>query len=79
MKKLIIVIIILAAVLGGIYYYYSIKSGDLSQMVEQQENLAEDSDSVSSEEGQSPVANVPSVNPLDKTNPFKDVYKNPFK
>lgn len=24
------------------------------------------------------LENVPEINPVDKTNPFKDVYKNPF-
>lgn len=82
MKRLLIVTII-AIVVGiavGGYLYLSKKT------LEEQATTALE-DSLKSATGgtlpsfvtpENPLEKVPEINPIDKTNPFKDSYKNPF-
>jgi flagellar basal body-associated protein FliL len=64
-KVLIIFIILILVVVAGIYYF---GFGGKKEITEKKGELV------------SPLEKMPSVNPFDKViNPFRDLYKNPFK
>ena len=73
---LVVALVLIALLAGGLYWWTRpepIKTtGEAIEALSESplENLAPASN---------PLQNkVPEVNPVDKTNPFKDIYKNPF-
>lgn len=82
MKRLLIVTIIVIAVgiaIGG-YLYLSKKTPEEQAAAALEESLQSASGGTlpSFSTPENPLENVPEINPIDKTNPFKDGYKNPF-
>lgn len=71
------VILVILLIIGGVYYWK--KSQETPTTGEAIQSLTETpalSDIVAPA---NPLGDkVPDVNPVDKTNPFKDTYKNPF-
>ena len=79
-----IYVVIAAIVLIGGYFYFWKNPADEKKIEE--EVVAPSKASVPAVSGTLPALNtetnvlekVPEINPIDKANPFKDVYKNPF-
>ncbi len=70
-KNIIIVLAFLILVLlAGYYYYY--KNKQASEVVNQTNSAVLPSTSTN------PLENKPNVNPVDQTNPFKNIKTNPF-
>ena len=82
-KKIIEIVAILIAIIGVAYWFAVMRptqqareqSEDTTQAIEQ---VVKNTPSVAPETNPAAVA-VPAVNPLEKTNPFKNEYENPFK
>jgi len=78
--KIIILVVIVAAAVAGYFYLKNI------QKQPEEEAAAPLKASTPAVSGTLPsldiqtnvLKNVPEINPVDKANPFKDVYKNPF-
>lgn len=83
-KWLYVAVVIAAAVLIGGYFYFWKSPADEKKIEEQV--MAPPKASTPATSGTLPSLNtqtnvlekVPEINPIDKANPFKDVYKNPF-
>ncbi len=82
-KKRIIEIAVVLVVLAGIAYWFTVTRGvqeaqkqveDTTQAIEQ----VVKSTPVVAPETNPAAAALPAVNPLEKTNPFKNEYENPF-
>lgn len=82
-KKKIIEIAVVLIVLVGIAYWFTVMRGaqeaqkqveDTAQAIEQ---VVENTPVVAPETNPARSA-IPAVNPLEKTNPFKNEYENPF-
>ena len=72
-------IIVVAAVAGILYYLNrpSVKSEE--QQLEDLSNALEESAGISDLNiSTNPVQDLPDTNPVDKTNPFKNIHTNPF-
>ena len=88
MKKsiltLIVVVIIIGLGIGG--YFYWKKYIKVSSEIKAVENAGESAQKITDSATQgvlpeinaNPLENKPEVNPVDKTNPFKDLKTNPF-
>ncbi len=63
----IVVVLVVAGIGAGFYFY--------QQQKESPDNAQAPAPSYGTE---APLENKPDVNPVDKTNPFKDVKTNPF-
>ena len=77
-----ILVLLIAAVIGGGFISYKYLRVEISQPRAQGPNQAASDDRVAQEVSdalpQNPGASIPSTNPFDETNPFSDVYENPF-
>ena len=88
MKKsiltLIVVVIVIGLVIGG--YFYWKKYIKVSLEIKAVENAGDSAQKITDSATQgilpeinaNPLENKPEVNPVDKTNPFKDLKTNPF-
>ena len=88
MKKsiltLIVVVIVIGLVIGG--YFYWKKYIKVSPEIKAVENAGDSAQKITDSATQgilpeinaNPLENKPEVNPVDKTNPFKDIKTNPF-
>lgn len=82
-KKIMEVAVVLIALAGLAYWFFAMRP---SQQAEKQveetaqviEQIAENAPVVAPETNPAAAA-IPAVNPLEKTNPFKSDYENPFK
>lgn len=82
-KKIIEIIVVLITLASLVYWYFAIRPTQQAQVQVEEttqalERVIENTPAVA------PVTNpaasaVPAVNPLEKTNPFKSDYENPFK
>ena len=83
-KALILGIVVLVIVGGtGAWWYLSQKAEVIEEPapepIKTSEDVAEAVTAPEIEVGSNPVENkVPEVNPVDRANPFKDAYQNPF-
>ena len=80
LNKAIILGIVALIVIGGIgaWWYKSQKKVEPAP-IKTSEDVVEAVTVPELEVGSNPVRNkVPEVNPVDRANPFKDAYKNPF-
>lgn len=80
MKKLILtfLILIIVVVLGllGYFYWNKTKKVDTDiKILDTTDNITQE---VLPEINTNPLKNNPEINPVDKTNPFKDIKTNPF-
>lgn len=68
---IILVLLVLVLAVGGYYWKTKMQKSDVNV----NENVSkEDSLSVST----NPLDNKPNINPIDQTNPFKNIKTNPF-
>lgn len=80
----VIIFIVIAVAVGFVAYYFGVKQGlkkgeDLGRkaIIQEQEELSK---KVKGQAEVKPVENLPEPNPFKaNTNPFKDLYQNPFK
>lgn len=82
-KKIIEIVVVLIALAGLAYWYFAIWPSQQAQ-VQVEETTQAIEQTLESAPAVAPVTNpaasaVPAVNPLEKTNPFKSDYENPFK
>lgn len=78
---LILGIVTLALVILAAWWYFGFRGAEIAPAptVESAEDAIEAISKTSLEVESNPVAGkVPELNPVDKANPFKDSYKNPF-
>ncbi len=74
LKTAIIAVVAIAVIAGAILYYKS-----RSKPIKSTEGAIKALTDTNIEIQTNPVANkIPELNPVDKTNPFKNAYKNPF-
>lgn len=82
-KTMIAALVALIIIGFGAWRYMSQKkAGEMSapQPIKTAEDVVSAVTSNEIEVGSNPVENkIPEVNPVDRANPFKDAYKNPFK
>jgi len=69
---IVLVLLILALVGGGYYWYSQSKKGGVEVVTETDNEGALPSVSTN------PLDNKPNVNPIDQTNPYKNIKTNPF-
>ena len=73
--RLILVAILLAAIAAGAWYWFAVRP----EPIKTPEDIAGAVTTPNLEVPSNPVQNkVPELNPIDRANPFKDAYKNPF-
>lgn len=82
---LIIVALIIGLAIGGYFYWKSVSKSAEEKALEEASNVAESiTDSATQgvlptlDVSANPLENKPDVNPVDQTNPFKDIKTNPF-
>lgn len=74
LKTAIIAVVAIAVIIGAVLYYKS-----RPEPVKSTEGALEALENTAVEIPTNPVENkIPELNPVNKTNPFKDAYKNPF-
>ena len=70
---------IIAVGVAGWWYFAQKKEEPAPEPIKTSEDIAEAVTAPELEVGSNPVQNkVPEVNPVDRANPFKDAYQNPF-
>ncbi|OGF64583.1 hypothetical protein A2661_01305 [Candidatus Giovannonibacteria bacterium RIFCSPHIGHO2_01_FULL_45_24] len=75
--KLILAGIALIAIAAGAWYWYWFAGK--SEPIKTAEDVVEAVTTPNLEVPSNPIQNkVPELNPIDRANPFKDAYKNPF-
>ena len=68
-------VLLIVLIAGGLWYWYSSRP----KPIKTAEDVVEAVTAPSLEVPSNPVQNkVPELNPIDRANPFKDTYKNPF-
>lgn len=73
--KLVLAAILLVAVAAGAWYWFAGRP----EPIKTPEDIVEAVTNPNLEVPSNPVQNkVPELNPIDRANPFKDAYKNPF-
>lgn len=79
-KKVLIIFIIVVVIVAGVVYYFSYQKG-YQVGFETGKEIAKLAAGVSPEKMVgNPLEKMPSVNPFEKIiNPFKELYRNPFK
>lgn len=87
MKKSILILIVVGVIIGlgiGGYFYWKSKQTTPEQQATKGAGEAVQKITESASQGvlpsvsTNPLENKPDVNPVDKTNPFKDMKTNPF-
>lgn len=76
-KGLVVVVVILIVAVVGYFAYKFVKEKGLPGGLPFSLGGAEN-DGGASQINTNPLGEVPEINPVDKTNPFKDVRTNPF-
>ena len=80
-SKIIVTAVILIVVIAAVaaWWYLGQKEEPAPEPIKTSEDVAEAVTVPELEVGSNPVENkVPEVNPVDRANPFKDAYQNPF-
>ena len=81
-KKSILILIVIVAIIGlgiGGYFYWKSKQKAAQSAGEVAQKITESaSQGVLPSVSTNPLENKPDVNPVDKTNPFKNIKTNPF-
>lgn len=83
-RTIIVVIALAVLTIAGVMWWYLGLSKEepvtvISEPIKTSEDVAEAVTVPEIEVGSNPVENkVPEVNPVDRANPFKDAYQNPF-
>ena len=87
MKKSILILIVVVIIIGlcvfGYFYWNKIKKSPEIKSVENAEKSTQKiidnvTQGVLPEINTNPLENKPVINPMDKTNPFKNIKTNPF-
>ena len=76
----VVILIVVIAAAGAVWWYLGrSKEEPAPEPIKTAEDVAEAVTTPEIEVGSNPVENkVPEVNPVDRANPFKDAYQNPF-
>ena len=72
--KLVLGTVLVIVIAGGLWYWYS-----RPEPIKTAKDVIEEVTTPTLEVPSNPVQNkIPELNPIDRANPFKDAYKNPF-